>query len=174
MKRNALFALTAIAMLASPLISTAQEREVNSVDRRFVQQAVNASDMEIFEARAMVHSRDARVVRYANMIIKDHTLANSQIGALASSKAIPFSHRTTQELNEDFNKMRGPSVSPSAHTPRISNAAYMRAQVADHQKAIKLFESEKANGGSTEFKTLAANLLPALEKHLRMAQSYTP
>lgn len=174
MKTHALFALAAVALLASPLISSAQEREPNSVDRRFVQQAVNASDMEIFQARAMMGSRDPRVRSYVSMIIKDHTLANSQIGAIAASHGITFSHRTTQELNADFSNMRGPSVSPAAHGARMSNAQYMRVQVTEHQKAVKLFESEKANGGSTEFKSLAATLLPALERHLRMAQQYRP
>lgn len=174
MKSHALFALAAVALLASPLISPAQEREPNSVDRRFVQQAVNASDMEIFQARAMMDSSDPRVRNYANMIIRDHTLANSQIGAIAASHNITFSHRTTQELSTDFTKMRGPSVSPSARAARMSNAQYMRLQVTEHQKAVKLFESEKANGGSTEFKSIAASLLPALQRHLRIAQQYRP
>jgi len=175
MKRFALTALLAAATLCAPLASQAQQaddRQPNSVDRTFVQQAVNANDSEIFHARAMQHSRDAAVRRFAAMMLRDHTLANSQIGALASQYSIPYSHRTTRELDADFNTVNGPSKSPSARTRMVAPAQYMRMEVADHKKAIALFQGEKTKGGGTEFKVLAARMLPVLEKHLSSAEAY--
>ena len=175
MKRFALFALLAATALCAPLASRAQQsddRQPNSVDRTFVQQAVNANDMEIFEARAMQHSSDAYVRRFAAMMLRDHTLANSQIGALASQYSIPYSHRTTKELDADFNTVKGPSKSPDARTRMMRPAQYMHGQVADHKKAIALFQGEKTKGGGTEFKVLAARMLPVLEKHLSAAEAY--
>lgn len=175
MRASFFYTILAAAALLAPIGAVAQttsQREVTSVDRTFVQQAVNANDMEIFEGRAMIHSGDPYVRRFANTIIRDHTLANSQIGALAAQHGLPFSHRTIQQLNTDMTAMYGPTMSPAARTRMMRPATFMARQVRDHEKSIALFRSEMRNGGSLDFKTLAGNQLPVLEKHLRMAQSY--
>jgi putative membrane protein len=47
---------------------------------------------------------------------------------------------------------------------------YMQAMVKDHQKDINEFQKEANNGSNADLKAFAAQTLPTLQEHLRMAQ----
>ena len=48
--------------------------------------------------------------------------------------------------------------------------SYMRETVKDHKKDIAEFKKEAANGKDPEIRDWAAQTLPALEEHLKMAE----
>ena len=159
--RNAAYAIVATTLLtlASPLLSGAQPAETNAVgpgDQKFVTQAIAAGDQEIAEGEAMKNSSDPSVAYFANRMIKDHTAANAEIGAVA------------KELG-----LKTPPLNPKAPAQAMTPAAYMQKEVQDHQQAIALFKGEMGNaGGSQQLRTAAAQAMPALQAHLQMAQQY--
>jgi putative membrane protein len=48
--------------------------------------------------------------------------------------------------------------------------AYMKAMVADHQRAVQMFTARANNGRNTDLRSWTATTLPTLRKHLEMAQ----
>ena len=55
-------------------------------------------------------------------------------------------------------------------TGKDFDKAYVDAMVADHQKAIAMFENASKNASTDKAKKLASDTLPALHKHLDAAQ----
>ncbi len=47
---------------------------------------------------------------------------------------------------------------------------YIEGEVPEHRKTIALFQKEAKSGQNPDLKTFAANTLPTLQRHLRMAQ----
>ena len=145
----------------------------SAADQKFVTQAAHGNAAEIDEARAQLQGSHNPAVRmYANTMIKDHTLALSQLAALAQGMnlTMPMSH-VAQSESSDTNATPPPAASqPPMHA--MSDRAYMNKEVTDHQTTIALYQGEASNGASDQLRTYAAETLPTLKSHLAMAQQY--
>lgn len=130
--------------------------QANAADQQFVTQAIAGGNEEIAQARAELQSTsDSSVKIFAQTMIRDHTKANTQIIAQAQAMG----------LKAPDSSFSGQSASP------MPAAAYMRSEVADHEKTIALFKGEERNG-SRQMATVAAAITPVLDNHLAMAQQY--
>jgi putative membrane protein len=54
------------------------------------------------------------------------------------------------------------------HGPQFDRE-YMKIQPEDHGRALDLYRKEALDGGDEELKRFAANVLPALEEHKKLA-----
>jgi putative membrane protein len=165
-----------LGLLALPVVAqdagTTGSHGASSPDQTFVNQAVHANDQEIDQAQAELRvTHDAGVVLFANTMIKDHTAANSQLGAVAKglNLDVPASHIAQNDAGD--NPTPPPAAYRSGAAP-VPARTYMTNEVNDHQQAIALYEGEANNGASEQLRTYAAQTLPTLKAHLAMAQQY--
>jgi putative membrane protein len=170
--------LAILGALAAPTIaqdsgaSTSNGGNVgpNEADQKFVTQAVHSNDQEIDQAVAELNAtKDANVRLFAQIMIRDHTLANGQLGAAAKGVNLQFSSSHIAQGND---ATPPPTENGSARMAAISPKAYMTQEVKDHQMNIALYQGESRNGNSDSIKTYAAQTLPILNQHLAMAQQY--
>jgi len=163
-----ILAVPTLAQDAGTTTSSGGNTGPNEVDQKFVTQAVHSNDEEIDQARAELRSsQDPSVRLFAQTMIRDHTLANSQLGAAAKGVNLQFS--STHISEEDS------ASSPAAsgqNMAAMSPKMYMTQEVKDHQTNIALYQAEARNGNSESVKTYAAQTLPVLNAHLAMAQQY--
>jgi putative membrane protein len=146
-------------------------------DQQFVTQAIQANDQEIDEARAELNStNDPNVKMFAQRMIDDHTVANSQLGTIASQLNLkyPKSHiQSGTESNGSGGTPPPAAANSGSNMAALPPSKYMQQEVQDHQQAVALYEGESKNGTAPLLRTYAATTLPQLRAHLAMAQQYT-
>ena len=112
---------------------------------------------------ALEKGSSADVKSFADMMVKDHTQANSKLKAIADAKKL--------EVSDDAQLMdKAKSMILELRGAKSFDQAYANNQVMAHQQTIKLFEDEAANGKDAELKAFATETLPKLKAHLTHAQ----
>jgi putative membrane protein len=137
----------------------------NQNDRLFVYEATIGGNAEVeFGQLAEQKGRSAVVKDFARQMVADHSKANQQLAQLAQAANIP----QPRELDEEHKAMR-------SRLDQLSGAefdlAYIRGQVADHQKTAQLFEWEIGSGQEPQLKMFASQVLPIVLRHLEMARA---
>ncbi len=141
-----------------------QDKDKSKGDRHFVMEATHGGMKEVAAGRAALErSTSEDVKQFAQRIVDDHTKANDELKALASSKNITI-----------------PDESKGLHHPTPPNweslkgvafdRVFMADQVRAHEKTIALFERQAKSGADAELKSWAEKTLPALREHLKMAR----
>ena len=165
-------ALVAVGVAAISIPVFAQTAQgSNALDQKFVTLAMQANNMEIDQARAILTKNPNASIRlFASTMIKDHTAASSTLGAIAHGLNLtyPNSHVQTGSSTEAGTPPPATGAMMSTTTAR----SYMQLQVKEHTEAIALFQNEARNGGSGQLRTFAADTLPTLKAHLAMANQY--
>ncbi|MFC4727444.1 DUF4142 domain-containing protein [Coralloluteibacterium thermophilus] len=133
---------------------------LNAADRTFVEQATRSNETEIAAANlALEKGRSEEVRQFAQRMLTDH-------------------RRLAQQMTEAVGPP--PRVEPDraviARLERADgaefDAAYSQAMVAEHQKAVALFErTANDDSHSAPVRTLARGALPTLQQHHESAQS---
>jgi putative membrane protein len=139
-------------------------QQPNNADRLFVRGAALGGMAEIELGKlAKQKAQSAAVVDFAALMVEDHSNANERLIGLAGEDGIavpdmldPKHEAAMQELED----MSGVAF----------DQAYIRGQVADHQKAAQLLEYEIASGQDVDLKKFASDILPTVLQHLRVAQ----
>jgi putative membrane protein len=137
---------------------------LGTTDRNFVMEAAMSGMAEVELGRLAVErgSSDA-VKQFGQRMVDDHTRANEELMQLVSGLGLALPTTLGAKHRAAVNKMS-----------RLSGAqfdrAYSKQMVADHQKAVSLFQREADRGTHAELKTFAGGKLPALQEHLSMAR----
>jgi putative membrane protein len=108
---------------------------------------------------ALQKSQNADVKKFAQMMVTDHTKANTELKALAAKKSVVLptdigSHKSTMD---DLNGKTGADF----------DKAYVEAMVDDHETDVDLFEDNTDNSDA-DIKAFATKTLPTLQSHLKM------
>jgi putative membrane protein len=144
--------------------STAPQKTRNP-DQKFVEEAAHGGMAEVEAGKlAQKQASNPSVKAFAEHMVTDHTKANDQLKQIAMTKGMTLPTDTDRSHKRDIEKL---GKLQGADFDRD----YMKAMVADHKKTVSLFEKEAKSGKDPELKQFAATLLPALQKHLQMAQS---
>ncbi len=105
----------------------------------------------------------ADVKTFADMMVKDHKLANTKLKAIADSKKL--------DVSDDAQLLdKAKSMILELRSAKSFDQAYANNQVKAHEATIKLFEDEAANGKDAELKAFATQTLPKLKEHLLHAK----
>lgn len=112
-----------------------------------------------FSKLALQKSQNAEVKKFAQMMVTDHTKANTELKALAAKKNVVLptdigSHKSTMD---DLNKLSGADF----------DKAYVEAMVDDHEADVELFEDNTDNSDA-DIKAFTTKTLPTLKAHLEM------
>jgi putative membrane protein len=157
-----LFAAALTAVTAQP--SRAAEN-VASRDAHFIKKAAEGNNAEI-QMGQMVSQRtqDPAVRAYADMIVRDHTMANQQLQQIAQAKGVEFPDATKKSDSHEMTKLEKKSG------PELDRAA-VDHWVKDHKKDIKEYESQIKNGHDADVRQYASSTLPKLQDHLSRAEA---
>lgn len=140
------------------------DHQTNNQDRLFAQLAAAGGLAEVDLAKlAATKAADARVKEFAQAMVDDHSDANSRLKALADAAKIPL----PDTLDADHKAVR---QKLDAVEGQAFDVAYIRSQIIAHQKTAQLLAWEIGSGEDAQLQQYSATTLPAVMKHLRMAQ----
>ncbi|CAN5623737.1 hypothetical protein BH10ACI3_BH10ACI3_16410 [soil metagenome] len=125
----------------------------------FLKSAAQGGQAEV-ELGKLVATKAAspEVKKFGQMMIADHTKANTELKALAAKKsvAIPADLGSHQSTIDRLGKLSGADF----------DKAYVDDMVSDHEGDVAEFERQAANSPDADVKAFAAKTLPVLKKHL--------
>ncbi len=106
---------------------------------------------------ALQKSQNAEVKKFAQMMITDHTAANTELKTLAAKKNIvlPTDIGGHKDTVEDLSKLSGAEF----------DKEYVEAMVDDHEEDVDFFE-DKSDNSDADIKAFTTKTLPTLKKHL--------
>ncbi|MGK9055629.1 DUF4142 domain-containing protein [Neorhizobium petrolearium] len=138
--------------------------QTNNQDRLFAQLLAAGGLAEVELGRMAGGKAKAEAVKqFADMMVRDHTDANARIKELADAAKIPL----PAELDGDHRVVRDRLEKLS---DEAFDAAYIKAQIVDHQKTAQLLAWEISFGEDGDMQRQAAAMLPVVLDHLRRAQ----
>ncbi|HEV3152308.1 MAG TPA: DUF4142 domain-containing protein [Candidatus Baltobacteraceae bacterium] len=143
----------------------------SSSDAAFVRAALQSGSQEL--ARATVASNSTNTVerQYAGLITADHSQANQRLIAIAGPKGIDTSAGTSPSaISGNSPEPAGGANATQVAAQAPNPATYFRTEIAAHKTGIALFRKEASSGHDPQLRSFASSVLPALEKHLKMAQ----
>jgi putative membrane protein len=138
------------------------DEKVNG-DAAFAAAAAEASLTEIdLGTLAASKTKNKKLTEFAERMVADHSLANLELTSLAEEKRlkVPSDCSGCVAAHRELHDMVDPEFSKR----------YADLMVADHEKAVALFEKESTDGSDPELKAWAKKMLPALQHHLEMAK----
>jgi len=153
-----------VAVLGSLAIAQTANR-MTATDSTFVTKAAQGGMAEVklgqlAEQKAM--SPDVK--NFGQTMVTDHTKANDELKALASSKGITLPSEIDSKDQATYDRL---SKLSGAEFDR----AYMKDMVSDHKTDVGEFKRQAVRGADVDLKAWAAKTLPTLEHHLQMAES---
>lgn len=133
-------------------------------DADFVVDAADGGMLEVQAAELAVRTTQSpEVKKYAQMIIKDHSTANTELKAMAEKKNISLPIAMSDNNQKKYDDLR-------QKVGEDFDKAYCKLMVDDHEKDIKEFKKQADNGEDPELKTWAAAKVETLEHHLVTAE----
>lgn len=150
----------AVAFLASAPYVAAQQ--ISSEE--FVTMAASSDMFEIQSSQlAVANSKQDGVRQFAEMMIADHTKASQELKTAAGEASVTLPAQMDEKHAAELEKLK------NAQGEQF-DAAYVQAQLAAHQEALKLLRSYAQGGDSEPLKAHAAKTAPVVQGHLEHAQ----
>lgn len=144
--------------------SSAASNNTNSnSDQTFLQDAIKGNRAEVTLGKMVTAKTKDPNVKHAEMMVKDHTVALSQLQQLAQQKNV----NVPEGLPDDAQQLQSKLQSD---TGRQFDQDYMDGMVQDHQKDVQDFKDASQNAKDPDVKKIATKLTPTLEHHLQKAQ----
>jgi putative membrane protein len=143
-------------------------KEVKAVQADASNFAVNAANGGMMEVElgkiAQEKASSPRVKAFGEMMVKDHSEANSNLKSIAGylNIALPDSVSNDSKKEIDDLKMK---------KGKDFDKAYVSMMLDDHKKDISEFRKCADNCSDSSIKSFAYNTLPVLEKHLDSIQA---
>ena len=150
------------ASLAAP----AAKDTLNQEDKTFVKEAALGGMAEVELSKRAQKSENADVKSFADRMIRDHTAANQELTTIARGLGID----PPTALDPEHEEMRKKLTTLHG---KAFDEQYMQGMVADHHKAVTLFQQEGRSGSSVQLKQFALKTLPTLQEHQKMALELT-
>jgi putative membrane protein len=136
----------------------------NTADLIFAHAAAVGGMAEVNAGKlAARKAQSAAVKEFANRMVSDHTAAGDRLTGFNKNNKVP-----PADLDKDHKVVLD-------QLGKIDNkdfdAAYIRAQVVDHQKTVQLYEWIIDNGQDPRLASYAIETLPTVMRHLEMAKN---
>jgi putative membrane protein len=136
----------------------------NNSDQSFLQDAIKGNRAEIALGKMVTaKTKDSSVKQFAQMMVKDHTVALSQLQQLAQEKNVTVPEGLPDDAQQLQSKLQ-------SDTGKQFDRDYMDGMVQDHQKDVQDFKDASQNAQDPDIKKIATKLTPTLERHLQKAQ----
>lgn len=133
-------------------------------DSDFVHAASRGGQMEVeLGQMATQKASNSAVQDFGRRMVKDHSEANMKLKELASTEHMPVPAGMSPKSSKHMAKFQGLSGGEF-------DKAYIDHMVRDHEKDIAAFEREAQDGKNAHIKKFAADTLPTLREHLKLAK----
>lgn len=143
---------------------SADEDTTQAGPSTFFMKAADAGMAEVqFGKLAQEAAKNQDVKDFAAQMVKDHSKANEELKALATSKKVQLS----PVISGVF---QGQLTDLSSKTGDEFDKLYMDLMMVHHMDAIKLFEETSKNETDPEVKAFATKTLPILKAHHEKAE----
>jgi putative membrane protein len=147
--------------LLLPAGSARAADSLSAGDKKFLTDAAKAGMMEIQMGRLGQSAGSSEAVKaFAKRMVDDHSKADSELKALAQEKKIDFPLDHSASMPTPLIGMEGEAF----------DKAYAKQAVADHEKAVALFQNEAKSGSDPDVKAWANSMLSTLQSHLDAAK----
>jgi len=103
------------------------------------------------------------VKNFGDRMVKDHTKSNDELKAVATKKGVTLRDSMNAKDKALYDRLSG--LSGDAF-----DKAYMRAMIRDHEEDVSEFRKESESAKDSDVRQFAAQTLPTLEEHLRIAK----
>jgi putative membrane protein len=113
---------------------------------------------------ALTRTQNPEIRQFALQMVTDHSKANDELKPIAASKSVTLPKELgvqEKSLSDKLSKLSGAEF----------DKEYVKAMVEDHEKDVKVFQTQAQNGTDADVKAFAAKTLPTLQEHLQMIQS---
>ena len=149
-------------MATAALLATTSFAHAATSAEEFVQKAAISGKFEIESSKlALERSTDADVKAFAQKMIDDHTMADTELKSTVK-KAKLANDTLPKELDDKHAKILEKLKSAKAED---FNEDYLDAQEDAHEDAVKLFKNYAEKGENADLKKFASDTLPTLEAH---------
>ncbi|MBC5774427.1 DUF4142 domain-containing protein [Pontibacter sp. KCTC 32443] len=130
----------------------------------FMTKAASGGMMEVELGKmAQEKGQHKDVKSFGQMMVTDHTKANTELKALAGTKNITLPDSMSKDHMDHVSELR-------QKTGAEFDKAYMDMMVSDHEEDVQLFEDAAQNLQDPEAKSFASKTVPVLRKHLDRAK----
>lgn len=147
-------------LIAAPLANAAAT--VCTADKNFILAADQGgmTEVKLGELAAQKGTRDD-VKEFGQMMVKDHTVINDDLKALAAEKGVTLPDSLDTKHQAMVDKM-------SALTGSEFDDAYITGMKQCHKKDAKGFKAESAKTKDTDIKGFADKSIPIVEEHCKI------
>lgn len=137
-------------------------------DKEFVVQASYAGAAEVAAGLiGTTAAQNGNVREFAQRMVTDHGRNNEELQKLATAKGLALPTALDDAHQEAIDRLQDTA---GADFDRV----FMKQMVADHQKAVSMFEAAERSVQDTDVRVWVTRTLPVLRDHLKMAQSIRP
>jgi putative membrane protein len=137
--------------------------DASPADKEFVSNAGMAGLAEVQMGNvALQKAQHADVKAFAQRMVTDHTKSNEELQQLTATKGLTLPAELAGEHKAGLDHLN--TLSGSAF-----DKAYMEHMVADHGKAVTLFENASNTAQDADIKAFASKTLPVLREHAKLA-----
>ena len=142
---------------------TSDSSKLAHADSAFLKDAVEGGLAEIDASKVAVNKAvNPGVKTFAQQMVDEHTKANADLVALATSKGVRV---PTEPSLADKAKLKVLGMRDNTSFDKH----YVKSQVDAHEDTIKLFQKEIKDGKDADVKAFASKTLPTLQHHLQEA-----
>lgn len=160
----AVCSLLSFSAVAADQSATENRGQLSNSDYKFAVEATHGGMSEVNLAQiAIQKATDPGVRQFAQRMLADHTKANQQLSQILSQKGVTIPTETSSAEQREADRLQKLSGMDF-------DRAYMDHMLRDHKKDVKEFQKASESAKDTDIKAFAANTLPTLQDHLRMAE----
>jgi putative membrane protein len=132
-------------------------------DRRFVTKAADSGQMEVHLAQlAVQRASNAEVRSYAQKLVDDHTMVNSELTTLAMQKSLTLDKDDSKD--RIYNRL-------SKKSGAEFDQEFVEHMIDEHEKDVKLFDKASTDAKDSELRAFASKHVGHLREHLQQAES---
>jgi putative membrane protein len=162
----------ALALAAAMMAGGAARADAQTSDAGILGEQAAGNRGEVMIATwVAAHAHRPAVRSYANTLVRDHRAGLRQVQATARRIHVTpdaaAGAEATRKANDALNMLK------SKHGAEM-DAAFVQHSVDDHREDIAEAQKARGEAHSAAVKTLLANTLPVLRRHLRLAEALQP
>lgn len=163
-KRTWSIVMLALTVVALGAMTAVGAEKLDRSDMRFAKKAAEGGLAEVQLGQLAAQNAQSQEVKdFGQRMVTDHGKANDELKILAQKKNLTL----PTELSGKFKKMHDKL---SKVTGKEFDRMYMTEMVKDHEHDVADFRKESQKAKDPDLKSWAANTLPTLEEHLKMAK----
>jgi putative membrane protein len=143
---------------------TAYAASLSNADRQFLMTATKGDMREVQEGQMAENQASSACVKdLARTLVQDHNQNYQQLSDLAAKSGVSLPKGTDTANDPTMRQLTGV-------TGPAFDRQFAHDEVATHRQVIAEFKHEAEYGQDPDVKAFAAQTIPVLEKHLRMAE----